>query len=414
MPNQTGAPEDYWASIRKRERKDGTFAHTVLAHLDGRQFPVTFDSDVHAEAFKSAVKAHGIHRALKMHDLEPVRRNEAAGAAPLTVAQWLRRHIDNLTGVEQYTLDVYERYLRLDISPILGDIPLKALAEEDIGMWVKAMEVTKSKKTGRVPAPKTIANRHGFLSGALGAAVTKGLIPANPAAGRRLPRTTGDASEADTEDDDMRMLSHADFDALVDACAEHYRPLLRFMVASGMRWGEVSALKPGDVDQEAHTVKIRRAWKYSSKGYHIGPVKTKRSRRTINVPSDVLAALDYTHKSLFVDELGRPIRYHLFKPQVWDRAVTKAKLDPKPTPHDLRHTTASWMLNAGVPLTTVSRHLGHESINITADTYGDVDRKSHEAAANVMAKLLGTVTVGPTAVMEPSAVVVRSVPISRR
>jgi integrase len=389
MPNQAGSPQDYWASIRKRERKDGNFAYTVLCHLDGRQFPVTFDLEGHAEAFKAAVKAHGIHRALKMHDLEPPRRE--ASAAPMTVAQWCRSHIDNLTGVEQYTLDVYERYLRLDIAPTLGDISLKALAEEDIAVWVKNMEVTKSKKTGRVPKPKTIANRHGFLSGALGAAVAKGLIPANPAAGRRLPRTTGDPNEND-DDHDMRMLSRAEFDGLLDACAEYYRPLLRFAVASGMRWGEITALKPGDIDQEAHTVKIRRAWKYSSKGYRIGPVKTKRSKRTINVSDDVLAALDYTHQWLFTDERGRPVRYHLFKPQVWDRAATKAELDPKPTPHDLRHTCASWLLANGQPLTTVSRILGHENIQITADTYTDVDRTSHQAAADVMARLLRTAT----------------------
>jgi integrase len=114
-------------------------------------------------------------------------------------------------------------------------IPLKALAEEDIGMWVKTMATTKSKKTGRVPAPKTIANRHGFLSGALGAAVGKGLIRANPAAGRRLPRTTGDADTETDTDDDIRMLSTEEFNALVDACAEHYRPLLRFLIASGCR-----------------------------------------------------------------------------------------------------------------------------------------------------------------------------------
>jgi integrase len=380
MPNQTGSPQDYWASIRKRERKNGNFAYTVLCHLDGRQFPVTFDSEIHAEAFKTAVKAHGIHRALKMHDLQ------------MTVAQWLRHHIDHLTGVEQYTLDVYERYLKLDIAPTLGDIPLKALAEEDISRWVKNMETTKSKKTGRVPAPKTIKNRHGFLSGALGAAVAKGLISANPAAGRRLPRTTGDATEVDTEDGDMRMLSRAEFDALMDACAEHYRPLLRFMVASGMRWGEISALKPGDVNREAGTVRVRRASKYSSLGYTTGAVKTKRSKRTINVPSDVLDALDYTHQYLFVDELGRPVRYHRFKEPVWDRAVTEAKLDPKPTPHDLRHTCASWLLAAGQPMITVSRMLGHESIKMTADTYTDVDRTSHKAAADAMAKLLGAIT----------------------
>jgi integrase len=46
------------------------------------------------------------------------------------------------------------------------------------------------------------------------------------------------------------------------------------------------------------------------------------------------------------------------------------------------------MLAAGVPITTVSRHLGHENISVTVDIYSDVDRTSHAAAADVMAKLL--------------------------
>lgn len=91
---------------------------------------------------------------------------------------------------------------------------------------------------------------HRVLSGALGAAVPKH-IPANPAAGRRLPRTTGEITEHD--DDEVRSLTHEEFDALFDAIIEPYRPMLRFMVASGFRLGEVAALKPGDADKEACT-----------------------------------------------------------------------------------------------------------------------------------------------------------------
>jgi len=50
---------------------------------------------------------------------------------------------------------------------------------------------------------------------------------------------------------------------------------------------------------------------------------------------------------------------------------------------------SAWMLTAGVPLTTVSRHLGHENVAVTADLYGDVDRAAFKAAADTMAKLLG-------------------------
>lgn len=371
------------ASVRERPRKDGTICYAVLYTIDGRQSSLPFDDPKAAEAFRAAVNVHGAQRALEMHNIDaaPRRRNRAT---EMTVAQWVRHHIDHLTGVEQYTIDCYNRYLENDIKPFLGDIPLARLAEEDIARWVKHMETTPSKKTGRPAAPKTIRNKHGFLSGALAAAVPKHL-PANPAAGRRLSR--GD-DEAET---DMRMLSRAEFDRLLAASPEPWRPLIKFLVLSGCRWGEATALKPSDVDKDAGTVKIRRAWKYSSNGYTIGPTKTKRSRRTINLPARILGKLDYSGPWLFTDtgaRAGRPVRYHLFKPQVWDRAVAAAKLDPKPTPHDLRHTCASWMLALGTPTTTVSRHLGHESIKITADVYGDVERSSFAAAAEAMGKLL--------------------------
>ncbi|OBG75342.1 MULTISPECIES: site-specific integrase [unclassified Mycobacterium] len=385
MTNGLTNAQDFWASIRTRERANGDKSYAVLYRLDGGQRVLTFRDEKLAEAFKAAIKAHGIGRALELHGYE-IRTDDPAPA--MTVAQWVRRHIDNLTGVEQYTLDSYERYLRQDIEPHLGNIPLAKLTEEDIAGWVKHLESTPRTKTGRVPTPKTIRNLHGFLSGALAAAVPKH-IPANPAAGRRLPRATGEASDDDIDGDDVRMLSHEEFAALLDATIDHYKPMLRFMVASGFRWGEVSALKPGDVDREAGTVKVRRAWKYASKGYYIGPPKTKRSRRTVNIPKDVLDALDYDHEWLFTNAHGGPVRYPAFR-AMWDRSVAKAKLDDNPTPHCLRHTCGSWLLAAGEPLVNVSRHLGHENVAVTADVYAHVDRRGHQAIADTMAKLLTT------------------------
>jgi integrase len=370
------------ASIRPDKRKDGTPYWSVLFRLDGKQCSKSLNDEKDAQRLKDLMNTLGPGRALDAFGLQ--RPTPPKPADPMTVAKWVRHHIDHLTGVEQYTLDVYERYLRQDIEPALGAIPLANLTEDDIAAWVKSMETTPRKKTGKVLSPKSIRNLHGFLSGALAAAVPKH-IPANPAAGRRLPRATGHADDVDG--DEIRMLTHAEFAALHDAIIEPYRPMLRFMVASGFRWGEVSALKPGDVDIDANTVRVRRAWKYSSKGYKIGPPKTTRSRRTINLPPDVLAALDYTRPWLFTNAKGGPVRYPAFRP-IWDRAVTKAELSDNPTPHCLRHTCGSWLLAAGVPLVTVSRHLGHENVAITADVYAHVDRTSHQAAADVMAKLL--------------------------
>lgn len=360
------------ASIRTRKRKDGTAGHAVMFVIDNRQTSVTFDDLDTAEKFRTLVDSVGANRALAAWGIADNPKTLTKNAVR-TLDGWLSDHIDQLTGVEQKTLDDYGRYRRRDIVPFFGDIPLTALTESDIARWVKHLEDTGN-------SPKTIRNKHGFLSAALGRAVPEHL-PSNPAAGRRLPRGTGD-------DDEIRMLTREEFAALLEATEEHWRPLMEFLVASGARWGEVAALKPSDIDRATNTVRIRRAWKYSSAGYAIGPPKTKRSKRIISVPANILDKLDYTGEYLFTNRAGRPIRYQNFRRQGWDKAVTRAKLDPPPTPHDLRHTCASWMLTGGVPITVVSRHLGHESIKITVDIYGDVDQASAAMAADFMDTML--------------------------
>ncbi len=368
------------ATVSERDRADGTTCFVVSYRFGGRgskQGAVTFDDRKAADAFSAAVTAHGAAKALEMHKIAP---NPRKAVSALTVSGWVRKHIDQLTGVEQYTLDKYEEYLRNDITPHFGDIPLTALAETDIADWVKHME-THGGRDGKGHAPKTLRNKHGFLSAALNAAVGKH-IPSNPAAGRRLPR--GDADD----DHDMRMLTRDEFGALKDATGQRWQPLVEFLVVSGMRWGEAAALQPAHVDVDAGTALVRQAWKYSTKGYALGPPKTKRSRRTVDVSPRLLTELDLSGEWVFTTPTGGPVRYQQFWRDVWNPAVVKSGLNPRPTPHDLRHTYASWQLTGGTPLVVVSRQMGHESIKVTADIYADVDRASAKSAANLMERML--------------------------
>lgn len=343
-----------------------------------KQGALTFDGRKIAEVFAAAVEVHGAARALGMHGISPSPRRHSSG---MTVEKWVRLHIDQLTGVEQYTIDKYNEYLRNDIAPHLGSIPLSKLTTDDVARWVKWME-THGGRDGKGHAPKTLRNKHGFLSAALNRAVGKHL-DSNPAAGRRLPR--GDADD----DHDMRMLTRDEFRALLAATAEPWRPLVEFLVASGTRWGEASALQPDHIDVKAGTVLIRQAWKYApSKGYLLGPPKTKRSRRVVDVPPRLLAKLDLSNEWVFTNSSGGPVRYQGFWRDVWNPAVAVSKLDPRPTPHDLRHTYASWQLTGGTPIVVVSRQMGHESIKVTADIYADVDRVSAKAAATFMDGML--------------------------
>lgn len=180
----------------------------------------------------------------------------------------------------------------------------------------------------------------------------------------------------------MICLSHEDFARLLANITDHWKPLIEFLVASGARWGEATALKPSDINLATNTVRITRAWKrtYDRGGYEIGPPKTKKSLRTINVPKAVLNRLDLTGEWVFLNKAGSFVKGNGFHDRVWSAAVEKtwpsvdANGNPitdksipllRPRIHDLRHTCASWLVLAGVPLPVVQQHLGHESINTT-------------------------------------------------
>lgn len=378
------------ASIRSKDRKDGSTAHRVFFRHDGQQTCLTFDDRAMAETFCTAVNQLGADKALQLHRID----REPRAKTTMTVAAWIAHHIDHLTGVDERSVKDYRRYLRNDIAPTIGAIPLDALRSDDIKRWVQAMD-----RAGA--SPKTIGNKHGFLSGALATAVLAGRIPSNPAAGTRLPR--GEKAE-------MVFLSREEFAILLAEITEPWRPLTEFLVASGARWSEATALRPSDVDRKQHTVRIVRAWKREP--YRIGPTKTRRSVRTINVPATVLDKLDYTGDWLFTNPgsgaggpsanrrgAGGPVRAPNFRANVWRPAVQRAWPDAdddgnlntdtlRPRIHDLRHTCASWLIQAGTPLPVIQRHLGHESIQTTVDIYGHLDRRSAQAAADVMADLL--------------------------
>jgi integrase len=363
------------ASIRSKDRKDGTIAYRVFFRHNDRQTCYTFDSRPVAETFKTAVEQLGSARAIALHRLEREPRGEGVS---LSVADWVKHHIEHLTGVDPRTVQDYQGYLRNDVAPTLGLLPLDDLSRDDVKRWVQAMELAKA-------SAKTIANKHGFLSGALAGAVIAGHIASNPAASTRLPR--GERPE-------MVFLTKEDFGRLCEEIPEHWLALVEFLAVSGARWSEVTALRPGDVDRRQHIVRINRAWKRGGGGYRIGPPKTRRSVRTINVGASVLDKLDYTGDWLFTNPgrgnraVGGPVRAPNFRTNVWHPAVDRAKLKPRPRIHDLRHTCASWLIQGGQPLPAIQQHLGHESIQTTVDVYGHLDRTTGAQVAAVMGELL--------------------------
>jgi integrase len=379
------------ASLRTRTRADGTQHYAVLYRLQGKQTSTTFYDFEAASKFCDLATKFGPENALATLKVDST-------LATLTVEQWLNHHVEHLTGVDPNTVAKYRAYIRNDLSEPLGSLPLAALTRDHIVRWIKGMQKTKA--NGKVPGAKTIGNKHGFLAGALNGAVNAGHITANPCVGIGLPR--------DDDPREMVCLTSEQFQHLLSHVTEPWRPMVEFMVASGARWGEVAALRPSDVNRDEGTVRITRSWKQDSKGgYRLGATKTKKGKRTINVPKSTLDKLDYSGEFLFTNRAGGPVRAQGFSSRVWAKAVERAwpstDADGKPVKdrsrvvlrpriHDLRHTNASWQIQAGIPLPVVQQHMGHEDIRTTVAVYGHLDRRSMQAAADV----IGAVLTGPS------------------
>jgi integrase len=364
-------------SVRKpRYRNDGTPYWQVRFREAGRESSISWDNPVEAEQFDNLVKQVGPSRAREICKI---------AAAPLrdtTVRTWLARHNDGLAGIEAGTVARYRAYLTNDIGPALGDIPLHVLSRDDIAGWINGM--AKAGASG-----KTIKNKRDYLSGALKAAVKAGQLTSNPCEDVRSPRW---------DRADKVFLERDEFQILLNAVSEYWRPLVEFLAASGCRWSEATALKPAAVDRRAGVVQITKAWKTGAGGYVLGVPKTRASVRPVNVPTSVLDKLDYSGEWLFTNSgrgrrnPGGPPRIHSFNPNVWVPAVTRARKDgltKRPKVHDLRHTCASWLIAGGRPLPAVQAHLGHESIQTTVDVYGSLDRTSGRDNADVIGEMLG-------------------------
>lgn len=380
------------ASVRTRELTDGTITFSLQYRLDGKQPSIAFyDAD---SAYSWAERFNKLGPATALEMLQAERRAQETGGTVRTLSAEAEEYITTLTGVEDGTRKRYRAYMRNDVAPFFGGaIPPSAILESSVKRWINHMEKTGG-RSRKGQSPKTIANKHGFLFGLMDWLLQNQKIPANPCANSKLPRV--DLAE-------MCFLEVDEFAALHDALPQRWRLFVKFLVVSGCRWGEITALQVGDVDRRKNTVRIRRAWKYTGGARTLGKPKTKKSRRTINLDPDLIAELDLVGRAygewLFPNDQGGAIQISTFYKQVWvpvldtmTAGIDDPEDDPlngkRPRIHDLRHTCASWLLNDNTPLTVVQAHLGHESIKTTSDRYGHLDRRSAvDAAARLGSKL---------------------------
>ncbi|WP_434080835.1 tyrosine-type recombinase/integrase [Sanguibacter sp. Z1732] len=298
----------------------------------------------------------------------------------------------------------YLRMAQRTWLPSLGPLPVDAITRQAVSEWVAAQRRTetersvkaraKAKREGRpVPEvqfyrPKSIKNAHGLLSAVLAYAVDPlGVIAANPARGVRMP--------SDSEDADREIFTREEFARFWQHMDPHYRPLLLFLVATGTRISEATAIQVRDFDLNPAmpSVRVRRAWKTGENyaGRYLGSPKSRRGRRTIVLDAaqvEVFAPLmrgKDASEFVFTTPAGGSIHPGQFRERQWRRALTGAGITKDLTPHSLRHTNASWSLMGGIPAQVVQHRLGHESLNTTSQVYAHLLVDAQVGAAALMA-----------------------------
>jgi integrase len=282
------------------------------------------------------------------------------------------------TAVRESTAERYGQCFKHHTLPLLGDLNLDRITKEKIKDLISVL-VKKDL------ARHTIRNVIACLCSVLSHAVDDGIITHNPAVklGKyfKQARVVHDKIEPLTVDEVPIFLTKArERDASKREGNPEYCPLFLCAIHTGMRAGELAGLQWGDIDWNGKFLMVRRSIR---KG-RIYETKTGKNRR-IDMSDDLLEELGaYRRRRLqealkdgrneiadwtFASGEGTPLDMHNVERREFGKCLEAAKLR-KIRFHDLRHTTATLLIQNGAPLAYVKDQLGHSSIKVTVDIYG--------------------------------------------
>lgn len=373
-------------SIQKRITKNGGIRWRIRWDVTD---PVTGERRQPSQTFATKKKAE---EELRKRLAEAERGIAAASDQPLGVflGEWLAITAPSRSPSSNH---VYATRLRVHLIPALGGIRLDRLRPVDVQRWLTAQNVRY--------APQTVAGNLRTLATALNDAVRWHLIPANPAAAAvvtapRIDRTR--PATAWSQSESRRLVAAADAAGIEPAA------LIRLGLDSGMRIGELFALRWADLDLAGHRVVVQRTQSKDAAGRWLIAERTKTGRvRVLDLNPSTIAALRRHRADQHARRLAHPAWQATdlvfddgdgtMKPQQRFSALLKRLCGtagiPVHSPHTLRHTMATIMLEQGVPLRVVQDRLGHTSPAMTFQ-YQHVLPPAKIVAAEALRSVLDT------------------------
>lgn len=349
--------------IRRRVLPSGVVRYYVLIRIDGRE-----------RSFGGFEK-----KKLAETRLRAVLEQAAAGTLghPDTFEEFAEKWLEGCAGsVRPRTLTGYEQIVRLHLLPVLGAYGLK-----DIGP--AQVQATVSRASAAGLAPLTVQKVLTVLRMVLNRAEVWGYIQSNPARHIHPPASQQREMDFLTPDELVKLLDNAG----------RSLPIIATAAATGLRQGELFALRRMDMDLEKQRITVRRSY-HPAQGF-TSP-KSKAGKRAVPICDELAVILAVHLKGIeerdtlvFPAPKGGPQDPFNFVRVDFLPALERAGLR-RIRFHDLRHTYATIMLSLGANVKALQVWMGHASIRTTLDLYGHLLDTDDDGVQERMTGILRT------------------------
>ena len=309
-----------------------------------------------------------------------------------TVATWLRTWYELYAkpNVRTATANRYELIIEQYTIPRIGNIKLKKLTTRHLQKLYKELlesgRIHIGKNQNKGLSSTTVHSVHLMLHCALDRAVKERLIPRNPCEDCIVPKP---------RKLDMKILPPEHMKAYLEAAERRgLLPMFYLELVSGLRKGELVALRWDDLDIQQRTISVSKQYVRNPDGsLELTRPKTENSVRLVSIPQTAVDLLVQEHAKhpdspyLFPSPLTGEM-YHpdsvvnLHKKILKDAGLEHLRF------HDLRHTFATTALQNGVDVKTVSSMLGHFDAGFTLRTYTHATRQKQDEAAATMGNFM--------------------------
>lgn len=368
-----------------RLRKDGRWEGRVVVGYDEKGKPKT-------KGVLAKTKGECEEKLIK---LKEEIGNETRHLKPdMSFGKWMDFWYQNFCkpALRETTQMSYENGIYKHIIPIVGEIPLNKLAQNDLQQFYAKLKkngrLQYTKTKGEGVSDRTVRSCHMLCRSALEKAIAEGLITKNVSLGCKLPPKRGK---------EMQILSQNEIvHFLMQAKEEGYYEIFLLELSTGMRRGEILGLQWNDLNTKDGSLHIVRQVVATGKQIAVQPPKTKNSVRTVILPKymvEILAKMkrDKSCEWMFPSPVkqGEPRNPTALRKRfklILERAGCKNIRF-----HDLRHTFATMALENGMDVKTLSGIIGHISAETTLNIYSHItDTMQMQASIKIDRKIGGT------------------------